>query len=81
MKRCGGLEDSNNISIGIHFFKVLVQIHYSLQFNQFNQFMMVRFNLILNKNMLDLAMKKLITVGGTSTYAKNRDLGGGHQNP
>ena len=23
------LEDSNNISIGIHFFKVLVQIHYS----------------------------------------------------
>ena len=25
----GSFEDSNNISIGIHFFKVLVQIHYS----------------------------------------------------
>ena len=25
----GCIEDSNNISIGIHFFKVLVQIHYS----------------------------------------------------
>ena len=27
MQAC--FEDSNNISIGIHFFKVLVQIHYS----------------------------------------------------